>query len=50
MAAVPPTPPPPEPVKTYHRLVKTREQLELELSLEVAAAVARELKFRKGQL
>jgi phage head maturation protease len=44
------TPPPPEPVKTYHRLVKTREQLELELSLEVAAAVARELKFRKGQL
>lgn len=50
MAAVPPTPATPEAPKVYHRLVKTREQLELELSLEVAAAVARELKFRKGQL
>ena len=48
--STPPPPATPEPVKVYHRLVKTREQLALELSLEVANAVARELKFRKGRL
>jgi HK97 family phage prohead protease len=47
----PPTPPPPpEPVKTYHCLVKTPEQLHLESELEIAAMVARELKFQRGQL
>jgi HK97 family phage prohead protease len=50
---VPPPPPAPAAVPKavfHHCLIKTPEQLHLELELEIAAMVARELKFQRGQL
>lgn len=44
--------PPPEvpQVKLYHKLVKTPEQIRLELELEVQAAVTREMKILMGRI
>jgi len=46
----PPPEVPPATVKLYHKLVKTPEQIRLELELEVQTMVAREMKILMGRI